>query len=111
MISSGQIADRIYQFGNEIKKNFADHPNVARYRQFGLTGAIDLKPARQSNESWPVDWRVGYQITLAARRHGLIIRPLGDSILFVPPISIQSSEITHLVHSVRQAMDDVIPNL
>jgi adenosylmethionine-8-amino-7-oxononanoate aminotransferase len=48
---------------------------------------------------------------LAARRHGLIIRPLGDSILFVPPIAIQADEVKHLVRSVRLAMDDVLPNL
>jgi adenosylmethionine-8-amino-7-oxononanoate aminotransferase len=48
---------------------------------------------------------------LAARRHGLIIRPLGDSILFVPPISIQADEVKHLVRAVRQAMDEVLPKL
>ena len=111
MISSGQIAERAQQLGDEIQKAFSNHPNVAHYRQLGLTGAVDFKPAGQSAKSWPVDLRVGYQISLAARKHGLIIRPLGDSILFVPPISIQSSEVTHLVQSVRRAMDDVIPKL
>ena len=109
MISSGQIAERAQQLGEEIQKNFSDHPNIASYRQYGLTGAVEFKPAHGKN--WSVDLRVGYKIALAARRHGLIIRPLGDSILFVPPISIKSSEVTHLVQSVRRAMDDVIPNL
>ena len=111
MITSGQIAERAHQLGEEIHKNFSSHPNIAGYRQYGLTGAVDFKPASASAKSWTVDMRVGYQIALAARRHGLIIRPLGDSILFVPPISIKLSEVTHLVQSVRQAMDDVIPNL
>jgi adenosylmethionine-8-amino-7-oxononanoate aminotransferase len=111
MISSGQIAERAQQLGDEIQKNFSDHPNISNYRQYGLTGAVDFKPADASVKSWTVDMRVGYQIALAARRHGLVIRPLGDSILFVPPISIQSSEVTHLVQAVRRAMDDVIPNL
>ena len=109
IISSGQIAERAQQLGEEIQKNFSDHPNIANYRQYGLTGAVDFKPT--SGKSWTVDMRVGYQIALAARRHGLVIRPLGDSILFVPPISIQPSEVTHLVQAVRRAMDDVIPNL
>ena len=111
IISSGQITERAQQLGDEIHKAFLDHPNVAHYRQYGLTGAVDFQPANASTKSWPIDLRVGYQISLAARKHGLIIRPLGDSILFVPPISIQSSEITHLVQSVRRAMDDVIPKL
>ena len=111
MISSGQIAERAQQLGDEIQKNFSNHPNIASYRQYGLTGAVDFKPADAASKTWTVDMRVGYQIALAARRHGLVIRPLGDSILFVPPISIQPSEVTHLVQAVRRAMDDVIPNL
>jgi len=111
MISSGQIAERAQQLGDEIQNNFSNHPNIASYRQYGLTGAVDFKPADGEAKAWTVDMRVGYQIALAARRHGLVIRPLGDSILFVPPISIQPSEVTHLVQAVRRAMDDVIPNL
>jgi adenosylmethionine-8-amino-7-oxononanoate aminotransferase len=111
MISSGQVAERSQHLGQEIQKTFADHPNIASYRHYGLTGAVNFKPSDSSPKKWSIDQRVGYQISLAARQHGLIIRPLGDSILFVPPISIQSSEITHLVHSVKRAMDDVIPNL
>ena len=51
------------------------------------------------------------QVALAARRHGLIIRPLGDSILFVPPISIQADEVKHLVRAVRLAMEETLEGL
>ena len=47
--------------------------------------------------------RAGYRVALAARRHGLVIRPLGDSILFVPPISIQADEVKHLVTTDHRA--------
>ena len=81
---------------------------VLRY-QLGLTGSVEFKPA--AAERWPTDTRAGYRVALAARRHGLVIRPLGDSILFVPPISIQADEIKHLVRAVRLAMDEVLPSL
>lgn len=110
MISSGQLTERSQQLGQEIEKNFSGHPNVAQYRHYGLTGAVDFKPA-EGKTAWPVNARVGYQVSLAARRHGLIIRPLGDSILFVPPISIQPHEMTHLALAVRRAMDEVIPTI
>ncbi|MEI6598136.1 MAG: hypothetical protein WCL22_03750, partial [bacterium] len=60
---------------------------------------------------WPAGLRAGYKVSLAARRHGLIIRPLGDSILFVPPIAIKSDEIRHLVKAVRLAVDEILPTL
>ena len=109
MLASGQVADRAALLGREMAAAFADHAHVRTFRQLGLTGSVEFKPA--SAERWPTDVRAGYQVALAARRHGLIIRPLGDSILFVPPISIQADEVKHLVGAVRLAMDDTLPGL
>ena len=109
MLASGQVAERATLLGREMAAAFAGHPHVRTFRQLGLTGSVEFKPA--SADRWPTDTRAGFQVALAARRHGLIIRPLADSILFVPPISIQADEVKHLVRSVRQAMDDVLPNL
>ncbi len=109
MLASGQVADRASHLGREMEAAFAGHAHVRTFRQLGLTGSVEFKPAHA--ERWPTDTRAGYRVALAARRHGLVIRPLGDSILFVPPISIQPDEVKHLVRAVRLAMDDVLPSL
>ena len=109
MLASGQVAERATLLGREMAAAFAGHPHVRTFRQLGLTGSVEFKPV--SAEGWPTDTRAGFQVALAARRHGLIIRPLGDSILFVPPISIQADEVKHLVRAVRLAMDEVLPSL
>ena len=109
MLASGQVADRAVLLGREMEAAFAGHAQLRTFRQLGLTGAVEFKPA--AAERWPTDTRAGYRVALAARRHGLVIRPLGDSILFVPPISIQADEIKHLVRAVRLAMDEVLPSL
>ena len=103
------VAERAALLGREMVTAFAGHPHVRTFRQLGLTGSVEFKPA--DTERWPTDTRAGFQVALAARRHGLIIRPLGDSILFVPPISIQADEVKHLVRAVRLAMDDTLPSL
>lgn len=110
MIQSGQLAESASLLGREIWQNFASHPQVCGYRQLGLTAAIDFAPADRRRH-WPMDLRAGYQVSLAARKHGLIIRPLADSILFVPPIAIKPEEIRHLVNAVRLAADEVLPKL
>lgn len=110
MITSGQLAESSALLGSEIESAFSAHPHVVRYRQVGLTGAIDFCPAKRDRH-WPAGLRAGYKVSLAARRHGLIIRPLGDSILFVPPIAIKSDEIRHLVKAVRLAVEEVLPTL
>jgi len=109
MLASGQVAESAALLGREMQAAFAGHPHVRAYRQLGLTGSVEFKPARA--DRWPTDTRAGYRVALAARRHGLVIRPLGDSILFVPPISIQADEVKHLVRAVRLAMDDTLPGL
>ena len=110
MIASGQVAERSALLGQEIESAFAGHPHVSHFRQLGLTGAINFQAANRARH-WPVDLRAGYKVSLAARQHGLIIRPLGDSILFVPPIAIKPDEIRHLVKAVRLAVDEVLPTL
>jgi adenosylmethionine---8-amino-7-oxononanoate aminotransferase len=109
MLASGQVAERASLLGCEMEAAFAGHAHVRTFRQLGLTGSVEFKPA--SAERWLTDTRAGYRVALAARRHGLVIRPLGDSILFVPPISIQADEVKHLVRAVRHAMAEVLPNL
>ena len=109
MLASGQVADRADLLGREMAAAFAGNAHVRTFRQLGLTGSVEFKPA--AAERWPTDSRAGYRVALAARRHGLVIRPLGDSILFVPPISIQADEIKHLVRAVRLAMDEVLPSI
>jgi len=109
MLASGQVAERAALLGREMAAAFGGHPHVRAFRQLGLTGSVEFKPA--SADRWPTDTRAGFQVALAARRHGLVIRPLGDSILFVPPISIQADEVRHLVRAVRLAMDETLPTL
>ena len=109
MLASGQVAERADLLGREMAAAFAGQPHVRAYRQVGLTGSVEFKPS--GADRWPTDTRAGYRVALAARRHGLVIRPLGDSILFVPPISIQADEVKHLVRAVRLAMDETLPTL
>jgi len=109
MLASGQVAARAALLGQEMQAAFAGQPHVRTFRQLGLTGSVEFKPV--GADRWPTDTRAGYRVALAARRHGLVIRPLGDSILFVPPIAIQPDEVKHLVRAVRLAMEETLEGL
>jgi adenosylmethionine---8-amino-7-oxononanoate aminotransferase len=54
-----------------------------------MTG-IELTP-------FPARARMGHQVTLAARRRGAIVRPLGDVVVLMPPLSISEAELHRLV--------------
>jgi adenosylmethionine-8-amino-7-oxononanoate aminotransferase len=49
--------------------------------------------------------RVGHQVTLEARRRGAIIRPLGDVVVLMPPLSIDGAELQRLVSITRASIE------
>jgi adenosylmethionine-8-amino-7-oxononanoate aminotransferase len=55
---------------------------------------------------FPLESRMGHQVTLAARRRGAIIRPLGDVIVLMPPLSIEEDELRRLVEATAAAVEE-----
>ena len=49
--------------------------------------------------------RIGHRVTLEARRRGAIIRPLGDVVVLMPPLSISAADLTRLVGITAEAID------
>lgn len=106
LIAAGTLARTIIDFGQQLSEQLASHPNVAQIRQHGLTAAIDIAPANGQPE-WPVEARMGWQVCLAARAHQLILRPLGNSLLIVPPLIISQPEIRFMCERIIHTLDSV----
>jgi adenosylmethionine---8-amino-7-oxononanoate aminotransferase len=70
---------------------------VAEVRRRGFMTGIQLA-------DFPLDARMGHQVTLAARRRGAIIRPLGDVVVLMPPLSIAEAELRRLVEITAEAI-------
>mgnify|MGYP006424570757 CR=1 FL=1 len=108
LIASGQLARTIDFFGQQAEAAFADHPHVAELRQKGLVCAVDLKPAGEPDARYPLEERRGLQVALTARQHGLILRPLADTLLIVPPLVIAQEEIDFLFENTRKAIENTL---
>jgi adenosylmethionine-8-amino-7-oxononanoate transaminase len=102
LIEGGAVRRRIARFGSLLDEAFAGHPAVTEIRQRGLAAALDLAPSETK--------RAGRQVCLRAREHGLLLRPLGDSLLLVPPLGLTEAELGELVGRTARALDDVFPN-
>src|SRR5579862_4830386 len=74
-------------------RSFADHPLVGEVRGIGLIGAVELVADKSSKTPFPAAEAVGAFLTTRCHHHGVILRPLGDSIAFCPPLIISESEI------------------
>ncbi len=107
LLASGRPAAAAEALGRALRDRLQPHPAVRSVRQLGLAAAVDLAPP-EGAAPWPMDARTGYRVCLAARRHGLVIRPLGDSVLIVPPIVITPEEVGHLVGALAAAIGEVV---
>ncbi|WP_269522918.1 adenosylmethionine--8-amino-7-oxononanoate transaminase [Coraliomargarita parva] len=107
LVSSGQLAETIEYFGQALAHNFDKHPYVRTIRQRGLTAAVELY-AGEGKETWSIEARMGWQVCLAARKHELILRPLGDSLLIVPPLVISEEEIDFMCDRILRTLDEVL---
>ena len=82
----------------------ADQPHVGDIRQRGLMVGIELVQDKESREPFPVNQRVGHRVILAARKLGAILRPLGDVIVLLPPLSITLEELETLARITFEAI-------
>jgi len=83
-----------------------DHPHVGEVRQKGMMVGIELVRDRHDNSPYPAANRMGHQVTLAARRRGVIIRPLGDVVVLMPAPAMPASLVEALCDVVLESIDE-----
>jgi adenosylmethionine-8-amino-7-oxononanoate aminotransferase len=86
-----------------------DLPGVGDIRQYGLAVGVELVRDRDTKEAFAAEDRVGMKICRKARDKGVFLRPLGDIITMMPPLSITDDEIEKMVDAVRVGIESVLP--
>ncbi len=101
-----ELAEHMAQASEPLR----EHPNVAEIRQTGMILAIELVRDKQSREPFPWQERRGLRVYREALRHGVILRPLGNVVYFMPPYVISRDEIDLMVrvagYGIRKAVAD-----
>ena len=87
-------------------RRFQDHPLVGEVRGIGLIGAIELVADKAARTPFDPKASVGGFLAKRAQHHGLIIRPLVDTIAFCPPLIIKEDEIDLMFERFSRALDD-----
>jgi adenosylmethionine-8-amino-7-oxononanoate aminotransferase len=75
----------------------ASHPNVGDVRQTGMIAAIELVRDKASREPFPSAERRGLRVYRHALERGVVLRPLGNVVYFMPPFCITTDEIDLMV--------------
>jgi adenosylmethionine-8-amino-7-oxononanoate aminotransferase len=118
---AGLATLEIFQQQNIIEKNrvlaqtmakvatrFHDHPNVAEVRQTGMILAIELVKNKQTREPFPWQERRGLKVYQYALSKGVLMRPLGNVIYFMPPYIITEDELVFLAEVAWQGIQHAV---
>jgi adenosylmethionine-8-amino-7-oxononanoate aminotransferase len=82
-------------------------PHVGDVRQRGLMIGIELFADPATKQEYDYGARIGHQVCRAIRKRGIILRPLGNVVVLMPPLSLTIDEANWLVDSVGEAITEV----
>jgi lysine---8-amino-7-oxononanoate aminotransferase len=82
-------------------------PHVGDVRQLGFMCGIELVESKETKEPFPFEKRVGYHVTLKMRELGMLTRPTGDVLVFMPPLVSTTEELAEMVAIIKQAISEV----
>jgi adenosylmethionine-8-amino-7-oxononanoate aminotransferase len=95
------VQERSEELRGLLSDRIAPHPGVREVRLCGLMGGVELAPPAD-------DLRWGRRVCAAAVARGVLLRPLGDVVVVMPPLTITSEELHRIVHTLALALDDVV---
>ncbi len=104
------LSDKIAFFQKGLQK-FYELDIVGDVRSIGMIGAIELVKNQSTKENLPFEKRVPFHIARKALEYGVLIRPLGDVLYFIPAYSISEEEITTMFEATMKSMKYVVSKL
>jgi adenosylmethionine---8-amino-7-oxononanoate aminotransferase len=110
LFENDRVLGRIDELSNrlaDLLKPVAALDHVGEVRQRGLMVGIELVADRATRQEYPPEERRAWKVCLAARKHGVCIRPLGDVVVLMPPYCITDDTLVRLVDAVRRSIIEV----
>lgn len=89
-------------------QKFKELEIVGDIRSIGMIGALELVKSPSTKEKLPPDLRMPFKIAQKALEYGLLIRPLGNIIYFMPPFTITEEQMNNMLFLTQCAIKDII---
>ena len=87
---------------------FGDHPHVADVRQAGMIVAFELTQNGDKRTPFPGSARIGLRAYRAALARGVVLRPLGDVLYWMPPYCVDDEQLALLAETTRAAIEEAL---
>lgn len=102
-----RLQPKIRLMRNELARIAAlDH--VGDVRQVGFMAGIELVRNKKTKEPYPLVEKRGMRVGFEARKLGVMIRPLGNVIVLMPPLSIKEAELKTLCRVIGECVEKVV---
>ena len=88
-------------------ERISSRQHVGDVRQCGLAAGIELVREKGTKEPYPWELRTGIRVCLEARRHRIFCRPLGNTVVIFPPLSITVDELDLLMTGIERSIRNV----
>jgi len=99
----GQVAQRSLLVEKELEA-LLDLEHVGEVRQRGFMAGVEIVQNKDTREAYPAQRRMGYDITLEMRERGMLTRPMGDVLVFMPPLCSTDKELKEMIQIMRDAI-------
>jgi adenosylmethionine---8-amino-7-oxononanoate aminotransferase len=86
-------------------RELESHPHVAEVRQTGMITAVELVKDKRTREPYPWQERRGLVIYRHALERGVLLRPVGNVVYFMPPYVVTPDEIDLMVSVAREGIE------
>lgn len=100
------LADKIAAAKTKLA-GFAELTAVADIRQCGLMIGIELQADKLARTPFPPELLIGHRVSMLAREYGLIIRPLGDVVVFMPPLASTKADIEEMLDIIYRCIQEI----
>ncbi len=92
----------------QLAAQIGEHSAVADVRQAGMIVAFELTQGGDKRTPFPAAARVGLQAYRAALARGVVLRPLGDVLYWMPPYCVDDEQLALLADTTRHAIAEAI---
>jgi adenosylmethionine-8-amino-7-oxononanoate aminotransferase len=99
-----QMRPKITYLGQRLRTEILSLPHVSDIRQWGFMIGIELVEDKTQRKNYAPEKRVGHRVIQEARKRGVMIRPLGDIIILMPPLTIAQDELKTLLDVVSECI-------
>jgi adenosylmethionine-8-amino-7-oxononanoate aminotransferase len=79
-------------------------PHVGDARNKGLMAGVELVKDKGKKGPYPWEEKMGWRVCHSVREKGILIRPLGNVIVIMPPLSISPDDLRDMLHAIREAI-------